>query len=752
MLTPPAVTGARAGAVVLALALTLSSAALINAQAQGAEERRPTSRPGSASAASTPNGRTKSFHAPPAYAIATDGDITDLLRRDGKVYVRGSFSRIGPFTGSGMPLDPATGARVVAPAIDGQISVSVADGSGGWYVAGDFESIAGHRYRGLAHLGADGIADPAFAPKVGGLVSALAIDGDTLYVGGLFDEVNGASRTNLAAVSTETGALTPFLSSRPARVTELLHADSRLYVGDESGLVAVDPTTGAPDAGFTAPVSGPVRALAAAGSHLYVGGRGLVDLDTDTGELQPSFRPTTTQFGKLDGRVHALLVVGEQLYAGGDFRRLGGLPGPLVALSPQDGTADPAFTPAIGGVGHGASDRGVFDLATLGDDLWVGGLFTSAGGSPAQNLAAVDPLTGARHTKSLASLDGQVNTVEASAGGLYVGGQFFMAGWVPARGMAALDGDSLLPLTGFRGQRVSPWGSMVDGKRAIFVAKTNFHGYDKSGDRGAGRPSFFSPSRSKVRAVDPTTGAVIKRLGIDKVQNLTGITTLGDRYYVAQRLDNDVRFPRNRVTAYSQKTGRVVGGFLLPLRGYITELSSADGHLLFAGSFRRVRANGQRAHLALLKVRPRSGGVRQGFDPQTNGPIYDISRQGREIYVAGIFDNAGYQDTPMRGLAKYSTLGGYPSLAKGWRAPAHRLSHHVGVDALGDVIHVSGGGADLFLSAMNGKSLTDPFGGYERQVRLAVREPGGIAYAGQVYLPLGGDSFYRLSYVSRTAD
>ncbi|MFA6574764.1 MAG: hypothetical protein WCS84_05035 [Nocardioides sp.] len=733
MPTPLPAAVVRAGTVALALALT--SAALTTATAQGvdAEERRGTVRP-----------------APPAYAIATDGDITDLLRRDGRVYVRGSFSRIGPFTGSGMPLDPATGARVVAPAIDGQISVSVSDGSGGWYVAGDFETIDGHRYRGLAHIGADGIADPAFAPKVGGLVSALALDGGTLYAGGLFDEVNGTARTNLAAVSAATGTLTPFVSSRPSRVTELLHADSRLYVGDESGLVAVDPATGALDAGFTAPVSGPVRALAAVGPHLYVGGRGLVDLDTDTGALQPSFQPTTTPFGKLDGRVHALLAVGGHLIAGGDFRRLGGLPGPLVALSPQDGSADPAFAPAIGGTGHGATDRGVFDLAALGDDLWVGGLFTSVGGAPAQNLAAVDPLTGARHAKTLASLDGQVNTVEASGGGLYVGGQFFMAGWVPARGMAALDGETLLPLAGFRGRRVSPWGSMVDGRRATFVAQTNFHGYDKSLHQSTGQ--WFYPTRSKVRAVNPATGAVIERLGIDKVQNLTGITTLGDRYYVAQRLDDGVRFPRNRITTYSQRTGRVVDSFVLPLRGYVTELSSANGHLLVAGSFRRVRANGQRAHLALLKVRPRSGSVRNGFDPQTNGPIYDISRQGADLYVAGIFDNAGYQDTPMRGLAKYALIDGYPDLRKGWKAPAHRTSHHVGVDALGDVIHVNGGGADLFLSAVDGRSLSDPFDGYERQVRLAVREPGGIAYAGQVYLPLGGDSFYRLSYVSRTAD
>lgn len=726
---PKTVTFARSGAA--ALALVVASATLT--QALGPT---PSDSPERRAVQTTP----------PAFAIATNGQILDLIRRDGTVYVRGSFTRIGAFTGSGMPIVPATGARVEAPALDGQVSVAVSDQVGGWYVGGNFERIDGSRYRGLAHIAADGTADPGFAPKVGGLVSALALDNGTLYVGGLFDEVNGTQRRNLAAVSATTGALTPFVNSRGTRVTEIVAADSRIYVGSAT-LVALDPTTGAPSPGFAAPIEGPIRALAADGDLLYVGGRGLTALDTDTGAIDPSFAATPGQFGTLAGVVHTLLPVGGRLYAGGDFTTLGGRPGPLVSLNPTTGVADATFAPRIAGLRPG-QDRGVFDLALAGVDLWVGGRFTQAGGSTAENLAAVSPITGARSLKNLDSLDGQVNALETSAsGGLYVGGQFFMAGSVRAHGSAALDGQTLLPIASFQGRRGSYATSMINGKRAIFLSETNFTGYQ--GYTEPGDPYYYSDT-SQIRAFNPTTGAWINKLNLTKIKNLTGVAPIGDRLYVAQRLQNDVRFPRNRITAYSQVTGKRVDSFVLRLRGYITEMSSAGHDLVIAGSFKRTRRNGQRANLAMLRVRPANGAVRSSFDPQTHGPIYDISRQGKDLYVTGTFAKAGYLKSKRPGVAKFTLPSGYPGLdlRKAFRAPKHRVSADLTITPLGQIVMLDAF-PNLFLDAGSGAKVSDPLDGYGRQAYLAAREPNGIVYVAEMTLPLGANDYYRLSFVSR---
>src|SRR2546423_8480521 len=81
-------------------------------------------------------------------------------------------------------------------------------------------------------------AVPASAPQAGwpqvdGQVKAIALVGNRLYIGGSFTTVGGESHANVAAL---------------------------------------DATTGAVDASFTAATDGTVNALAASGSDLYLGG------------------------------------------------------------------------------------------------------------------------------------------------------------------------------------------------------------------------------------------------------------------------------------------------------------------------------------------------------------------------------------------------------------------------------------------------------------------------------------------------
>ncbi|HYF72959.1 MAG TPA: delta-60 repeat domain-containing protein, partial [Nocardioides sp.] len=107
----------------------------------------------------------------PAGSVVADERITDLVRAGDRVYVRGHFGTVGRYAGPGAVLDGATGAPAPGPAIaDGQVSVTVADGAGGWYVGGDFTRIGGHRAGGLAHVLADGTLDTDFLPVADGLV------------------------------------------------------------------------------------------------------------------------------------------------------------------------------------------------------------------------------------------------------------------------------------------------------------------------------------------------------------------------------------------------------------------------------------------------------------------------------------------------------------------------------------------------------------------------------------------------------
>ena len=86
----------------------------------------------------------------------------------------------------------------------------------------------------------------SFAPTVtysgtnahpGVFAMALSPDGSTLYVGGVFDHVNGTARSNLAAFNTATGALTSWNPSTGAEVRAIAVSPdgSSVYIGGAFG-------------------------------------------------------------------------------------------------------------------------------------------------------------------------------------------------------------------------------------------------------------------------------------------------------------------------------------------------------------------------------------------------------------------------------------------------------------------------------------------------------------------------------------
>src|SRR5204863_8334 len=127
-----------------------------------------------------------------------------------------------------------------------------------------------------------------------------------------------------------------------------------------------------------------------------------------------------------DGGVNALAVLGGDLYAGGNFTNAGEVPGTAYIAKYTPGTGWAAF---IGG----ATDGPIYALAVLGGDLYVGGQFTTAGGvGSVGNIARYRPgrgwagLTGGGASSGSISLFASALAVLGNE--LYVGGNFTTAG------------------------------------------------------------------------------------------------------------------------------------------------------------------------------------------------------------------------------------------------------------------------------------------------------------------------------------
>ena len=162
------------------------------------------------------------------------------------------------------------------PGVDGVVSAIVADGSGNFYVGGQF-TMAGIIFAtNVAKW--DGNAWSALGAGLNGFVSALAVSGKDLYVGGSFTVAGGRDAKSLAKW------------------------DGSVWSAVEAGM------------------DGPVYALAVSGNDLYAGGSFSRAGGTPANNIAKWDGSAWWVLGSgMDGSVYALVVSGTNLYAGGHF-------------------------------------------------------------------------------------------------------------------------------------------------------------------------------------------------------------------------------------------------------------------------------------------------------------------------------------------------------------------------------------------------------------------------------------------------
>jgi hypothetical protein len=293
---------------------------------------------------------------------------------------------------------------------DGQVNALATDGVY-VYLGGTFTSLTNlangqvQPHAGLARVNlSTGVADSTWNPSVVGTVDALAYRASTatLFVGGLFTSVNGASRSNLAAVSTSGGGALGALNPAPDdEVRALLLDGTKLVVGgvfttiagaSQHRLARLDAGTGANDASFTPNVSGGgvFAIVRPPGSNVYAIGGGFTLINTQPhsflGQVSvssgagQSWTPSFVCSAGVKCQALSLAADGTSLYAA--------IAGPGGQTAAYDLTSGQRRWVV-------ASDGNSQAVALYAGELYVGGHFNvSFGGQLRRTLAAVDARTG----------------------------------------------------------------------------------------------------------------------------------------------------------------------------------------------------------------------------------------------------------------------------------------------------------------------------------------------------------------------
>jgi len=380
-------------------------------------------------------------------------------------YVGGEFTSLAPTTAGAGALDGQTGAPQPGfPKVDsGQVNVAVSDSHGGWYVGGSFPTLNNVQVNGLAHVMADGSLDSNFSTALVGpqnqpsksfAVTALALNGPWLYVGGEFTKfgARGTSkaqaRNHIARVSATSGTVDPSWdpdtgnnnAPNPVRSIAVSPDGATVYLAGNFTSIGGQPRPGVgafvSDAAGNrvspwVPAGNAVQALAAApdGSRVYVGtGNGLAAVDPNGAPLWSA--------GASGGAVNELAVAkdGGTVWVAGDFNSIGGQPRPKLAAVRSDGTVDPGFNPAP----DSGTSVSALTVSEDGGRVYFGGKFAKVKGTVRNNLAAVDAHTGAL-TPWDPNATGTVASLTVSGNLVYAGGQFTGIGATPRTYLGALD-------------------------------------------------------------------------------------------------------------------------------------------------------------------------------------------------------------------------------------------------------------------------------------------------------------------------
>ena len=342
----------------------------------------------------------------------TDGVVHDFVEDANFIYAAGQFDFVGPPTGNGAAItETNTNPDLSQCRPNGNVLVSIPDGTGGWFIGGSFTHIVTSstsivpRNR-IAHILNTGQLDLTWNPNASGEVYALALSGSDLFVSGFFSAIGGQVRTYLAKISaTGTGNADPTWDQPPnGFITSMVVSGSNLFVGGNfTGIGSVSRNyiaklstagTGTVDPIWNPNASNIVNAIAVSGSDVFVGGIFTVINSTPrskiaklnangTGTVDATWNP----FTNVAGSVLSLLVSGTDLYAAGTFTSIGGENRNRVAKfsTTGTGTANPTWNPNVIGTE-------VISMALSGNVLYLGGNFTSVGGQARRHIAKVSAL------------------------------------------------------------------------------------------------------------------------------------------------------------------------------------------------------------------------------------------------------------------------------------------------------------------------------------------------------------------------
>ncbi len=518
----------------------------------------------------------------------------------------------------------------------GSVYAIAKDPSGGTIIGGLFTGVAGVPRSNLARLAPDGSVDPAWAPRVYGVVRSIAVDasGD-VFVAGDLRSVDGITRIALAKIRAS-GVVDPDWAPEVSSLQLLgIAVDGRggvIIIGAFSSVNLVTrhniarlyaDGAGALDLSW-APVVAGARAVA-------VGSDGSVFVAAGIGEtgsymrrimrISPQGAASDAWGPLMDDPVFSLVSdMDGKLYAAGTFTLVGGFAqAHLVRLSETSGEVDATWRPSVPTMPRSIATggEGVVHVAGSG---YVSALDTSGGGSTIWSVAA----------------QGDVFSLLArNAGNVLAGGNFFKLAGDMRLGLAHIAGGALVEGSADVTSRASVNAILAAPDGGTYVGGF-FH-------KVGGEPRYHAARFDADGGLDPDW-----QPSFDGVVNLLAKSPDGG-LYAAGGFSHVGTAERSRI-AKLDPAGAPHAAWRADISGTPFALAvGSEGDVFVGGSIHSVQGIPRRN---LAKMNGQSGALDLDWNPAPNDWVTHLAVHGDSVYVAGAFH--------INGSSGPGSIGGQP--------------------------------------------------------------------------------------------
>ena len=600
---------------------------------------------------------TAAFGQSPVSNWVPNGPVRTMVKSGLNIYVGGKFSQVGPPVGNAASIDATTG--LVSPAwgrVSGTVHAVEADGSGGWYVGGQFTTLYNQPIVNLGHIVSPGALQSWF-PTTNGPIYDIAVLNGIVYVGGSFTTANGTARNNLAAFDATTGALQAWNPSPDGPVTEVEASTNSIFVGgtfhniagQHRDCMAEITTSGSATLFFsgTSPIVD-CTAMEISNGILYVAATidfsGIIQYGTNAYHLGPGSGPPTVV---TDAPVRDIVADNSSgdFYLGGDFLTVSGVARSHVSrVNGATGAISP-WAPSVAG--------NVLTLDLGAGGLVMGGNFASVNGTTRNNIASVDLVTG-----TLLSWDpnasGQVNAVASDGAWIHAGGSFPIMNGVARSNLFAMN---------LQNQTITPWNPGTNDTVLVLYASNDTIYV------GGRFTQLAGTSRNCLGAVHRDTGALYAfnpsvTLPFNNAPYVAAIVKSRNLVYFGGQFTHVGGFQRNNIAAWDA-TVNVIAPWNPDCSGVVWAMGVAEPpaptpvHVVVGGGFSFI-GGGLRNNLVSLNG---LNGTVEEFRPDPSGPVFCLSVEPsptgdiQEVIFGGAFDGLGmFFPTPAPRLARWPTM------------------------------------------------------------------------------------------------